>query len=567
MNSFLTNLFNKSFVKIFFVIYGLLSIITIIVFADILLCKDLKKENNKLYLDGKWDITINSDYYPAVDLDTFKFPSADKGTTIIMEYQLPDDWSFENPALTFHVRHATVKMYNNWQIFYKYGHERLALNKTVGSGIQIVNFSNDYKGSTLKILLTVTENNAFSSFDSMYLTEWNDAQRILITENRLALFTGSFLVVLGIVVAPITVIATVYSRKYANLLWLSAFSISMGFWTLCYHNIVIIFSIPTYSTSLLEYMCIMLAPIPLLAYLYNYVNQLKNNTITKIYKTLFVIQFFMSAIAIALHTGDVIHSAALLPYLLVLFFIESIFFVFVFLKSSKKGSSTKKLHIIGLFLILFCVVYDLLIYLLNRFSGLTLTPVKGISSLGIIVFIGILVIDLIHDISYLLMEEKDKERLIKSAYTDALTQINNRTYCSEYMAALNEKKSNNYTIINFDLNMLKQINDTFGHAQGDHLIKMAAKVISEAFSTSGVVGRMGGDEFIAIIPTTDTNQIEALIKRFNTLIAIENDEDPKLYLSISYGYACNTEVDTNSVEEVYELADKRMYANKKSRRK
>ena len=78
MNSFLTNLFNKSFVKIFFVVYGLLSIITLIVFADILLCKDLKKENNKLYLDDKWDITINSEYYPDVDLDTFKFSSADK---------------------------------------------------------------------------------------------------------------------------------------------------------------------------------------------------------------------------------------------------------------------------------------------------------------------------------------------------------------------------------------------------------------------------------------------------------------------------------------------------------
>ena len=564
MKKFLSNLFNKSIVKIIFVIYGLLSIVTLVVFADSLLRKDFNSEGNKLYLDGKWDVTINTTLYEGVDLDTFKFPSVDKGDSIMMEYKLPDDWDYENPALTFHVRHSTVKMYNEWQCFYKYGHERLAANKTVGSGIQIVNFSNEYKGSTLRILLTVSENNAFSRFDQMYISEWTDAQRILLTENRLALFAGSFLVVLGVVVATITVIATVFSKKYANLVWLSAFSILMGFWTLCYHNIVIIFSIPTYSTSLLEYMSIMLAPIPLLAYLHSYVDNLKSKIITTLYRALFIIQFLLSVTTIALHTADIVHSAASLSYALIVFFIEAIFFIFVFFKNSKKGSSMKKLHAFGVLVILICLIYDFLIYLFNRYTGMRLTQIKGISSLGIIVFIGILVIDLVHNISYLLMEEKDKERLIKSAYTDALTHINNRTYCTEYMAALGEKKSNNYTIINFDLNKLKEINDTYGHAQGDHLIKMAAHVISKAFSTSGVVGRMGGDEFIALIPTTDTNIIEQLIKNLNKYIAVANDDDPHLHLSLSLGYACNTEIDDDTPEKVYELADKRMYNNKRS---
>ena len=308
MKEFLSNLFNNKITKIFLVVYGLLSIIVLIVFADSLLCKDSKKDNLKLYLDKGWDITINSDHYTNVDLNSFKFPSVDKGTSIMMEYQLPEDWDFENPALTFHVRHSTVKMYSEWHVFYKYGHERLAENKTVGSGIQIVNFSNDYKGTTLRILLTVTEKNAFSRFDSIYLSEWNDAQHITLTENRIALFAGSFLVVLGIVVATITVIGTVFSKRYASLIWLSSFSIFMGFWTLCYHNIVIIFSIPTYSTSLLEYMCIMMAPIPLLAYLYAYVASLKNKIIDTVYKLLFVIQFLLSVITIALHLSNTLTS-------------------------------------------------------------------------------------------------------------------------------------------------------------------------------------------------------------------------------------------------------------------
>ena len=368
MKDFFEKMFNKSIVKIIFVIYGLLSIIVLVAFADRLLCSNLKDENAKLYLNNNWDITINSDHYHNVNLDTFTFPSSDKGTTIIMECTLPQDWDFENPALTFHVRHTTIKMYHEWQLFYKYGHERLADDKTVGSGMQIINFSNDYKGSTFRIILTVTEDNSFSRFDPIYISEWDDAQRIILTENRLAFFAGGFLVVLGVVVATITIFATVYSRKYTNLLWLSAFSIFMGFWTICYHNIVTIFSIPTYSASLLEYMCIMMAPIPLLAYLRSYVDNLKSKTISNVYGTLFTTQFLLSVITIALHTADLVHSAVILPYSLILLFIEAIFFVYVFLRNSKKGSSIKLLHTIGLFIIISCVIFDLLIYLLNKRS-------------------------------------------------------------------------------------------------------------------------------------------------------------------------------------------------------
>ncbi len=563
MKTFLSKIFNKNSLKILFIIYALFSIASIVYFADHLMCKDLNQQSDRLYLDTNWEITINSEHYYNVDLQNFKFPTVDKGTSILMETTLPDDWDYTNPALTFHVRHSTVKMYGNRELFYSYGHERLADGKTVGSGIQIIDFSNDYKGKELKILLTVTENNTFSSFDRIYISEWDDAFRFIVTENRLPLLTGSFLVVFGLVVALVTTFATVSSKKYVNLLLLAAFSIFMGLWTLCYHNVIIIFSIPTYSASLLEYMAIMLAPIPILGYMHTYVKNLESKRISIIYKLLFIAQIILSVVTIILHSTDIMHSATLLPYSQVLFVLHSIFFAYVLFKGNRKHKKSHMLHTLGLVVILACIVYDLIIYVVNRYAGLSASYTKGVSSLGIIVFIGILILDLIHNISLRLMEEHEKERLIKCAYTDTLTQINNRTFCAEYMLALESKKSNNYTIINFDLNNLKRTNDSHGHAQGDHLIKTAARVISEAFSHAGIVGRMGGDEFIAIIPTNDTKQIEKLIKRFNTLIAITNDNDPYLSLSISYGYASNTDIASGKLEEVYELADKRMYDNKK----
>lgn len=563
MKNIIKKIFNKKILKIFFVIYALLSILAVVFFADHLLTDELDLTNDRMYFNDNWTVTINSECYENVNLSDFKFPSVDKGTCILLEKQLPDDWKFEIPALTFGVRQTTVKMYSDWKLFYSYGHDRLAEGKTVGSGLQTINFSNEYKGTTLKILLTVTENDAFSTFDSIYISEWSDATRIIVTENRLAFYTGTFLVVFGVAVATITVFATIYSKKYARILWLSAFSIFIGFWTLCYHNVINIFSIPTYSASLLEYMMLLICPIPILGYLFTYVKQFNSKPVFSIYKALFILQIITTIVTIALHTADIIHAAALLPATQILLSLHSLFFAFVFIVGQKRIKTINKVHSFGLLLVLFCIIYDLIIYALNRYTGMHISFIKGVSSIGIIIFIGILVLDIVQDISFRLMEEHEKERLIKCAYTDSLTQINNRTFCTEYMLALDSKKSNNYTIFSFDLNNLKTINDTFGHAQGDHLIKTAANVISKTFSHSGIVGRMGGDEFIAIIPTTNTEIINKLIKQFHFLIETENEEDSHLHLSISYGYAHNTEIEDNKLVKVYELADKRMYDNKK----
>ena len=97
------------------------------------------------------------------------------------------------------------------------------------------------------------------------------------------------------------------------------------------------------------------------------------------------------------------------------------------------------------------------------------------------------------------MKDTERKSLIQRAYTDEMTELHNRRYCTEYMEKINENREENYTIICFDLNNLKETNDNYGHTRGDLLIQSAAQVIKDTFSKKGVVGRMGGDEFIAIL--------------------------------------------------------------------
>ena len=563
MENFFDRLSTNKYIKAFLMFYVLFSVFIILYLSDRLICKDLENVSNKVMLDDNWDIVINDEEYHNIDLTTFKFDAVNKGDYIIMTRLLPDNWNFDQTAMHLHIRQTTVDIFVDDRIIYQYGHERNALGKTVGSGIQLINFSNDYQGKTIKIVLHVTENRAFSKFDSIWLSEWNNSYRFILTENRLPLLLGCFLIVFGAVVIIVIIFGVSVSRKYVSVLFLSAFSICMGLWTLCYNNVILIFSIPLYSISLMEYMALLLAPIPILGYMYSYVKQLEKRKLTIIYNILFITQFVLSIVAIILHTKDIIHCAAILIYFQVLFAFHAIFFTYILHQNLKNSTKKRKIYSIGLFIILVSIVYELLSYSFNRYIGQNIFTIKGVASLGIIIFVGILVLDLYYDITSKMMEEHEKALLIKRAYTDDLTQINNRGYCTEYMDALQSNENSTYTIITFDLNGLKQANDTYGHTKGDLLIQTAAKVIADAFSDEGVVGRMGGDEFISILKTNDKNRIEALINSFNKLIEITNNENSELNLSISYGYATNNEVNEKNIEKVYQLADDRMYEYKK----
>lgn len=551
--------FSLKYLKYFWLIYTLCSIGAIVYFADHLLTKDMHNQNTTT-LNNNWTITINDATYENVSLDNFKFDPLDKGDTVIMETTLPKELNYNSTALTFYVRQTTVKMYVDNNGFYYYGQDRVQLNKTVGAGLQIIDFPDDMGGKNLRIHLMVTEDNAFSGFDPITLSEWDASYKTVISENRLALFTSSFLVIFGIVASIVTIFAVMYSRKYTRILLLSSFSIFMGFWTLCFHDLHIIFPIPTYSVSLLEYMMLIIAPLPILGYLLNIVIALKCKPILRTFIFIYIIQGILSTVTIILHTLDIVHAAALLPYLQILLIVHTLFFIFIFIKGRKNTKKQSIFYITGLFTILICFVYDIGIYAVNRYLGLQLERINGVASLGIIIFLAILILDLAQDVSKSIIAKHEKEQLIKRAYTDDLTQINNRTFCSEYMAALDSKKNPRYTIINLDLNNLKITNDTLGHAQGDQLLISAAKVISETFSTSGIVGRMGGDEFIAIIPSIDSSKIDKLMDKFDTLMKEAN-------VSIAHGVAYSSEFKNPTTELVYDLADDRMYENKKLQKK
>ena len=119
------------------------------------------------------------------------------------------------------------------------------------------------------------------------------------------------------------------------------------------------------------------------------------------------------------------------------------------------------------------------------------------------------------------------------------------------------------SIIYMDLNKFKYVNDTFGHDQGDRLLTIFGKTLRSVFGKVGFVGRMGGDEFVAVLSDTNDTEIEKMCKDVEEMLKEQSKTlDFPYVISSSYGYASRNVGQSETMSEIMQRADERMYKNK-----
>lgn len=552
----------KAILKIIGILFALISILVCVPQIDGLLTRDYAQISECVVLNDAWDITINEDTYQNVSLSDFRFPVVKKGDVITMQRVLPSNWGLVEGAMRFYVRHNAVRMYIDDAVVYEYGQDRLAAGLTLGSGYQFVKFPNEYQGKRLRIELVMAEDNVITKLDPVRIYEWENAYRVLVTEGRLPLFCGSFLIIFGLIVSVITIVALCFTTKYVRLFCIALFAVCMGLWSLTYYNTMQIFAIPLYMISLLNYLSFYLAPIPLVVYIHAEVVNLKSKPLMVFYLIYLAVDIAAVLVVLALHICNIVHLAGVLKYMQGIMFCGLLFILLVLLVNLKYAKLEKRLPVLGLLIFIGCAAYDMINYNNERYFGGQHSNVSGVASSGIMIFICIIFVSFYIEMTQKMMEQKERDFLIKSAYTDELTQLHNRRYCMEYMNKLKEERSFKYTVICFDLNNLKFVNDTYGHAKGDVLIRSAAEVIAETFESLGVVARVGGDEFTAVIGTAEEEKLASLMEQFQQNIDQKNRAVKDLNMSIAYGYASGSQSDSD-IEKVYQIADDRMYEKKK----
>lgn len=162
-------------------------------------------------------------------------------------------------------------------------------------------------------------------------------------------------------------------------------------------------------------------------------------------------------------------------------------------------------------------------------------------------------------------ERKKVEEELKYLSThDSLTGLYNRAYFEEELRRLQKSRSFPVSLVICDLDGLKMVNDALGHERGDELLCRAARVIAGCVRASDVVARVGGDEFVVILPGADRQVAEAVAERILAEVERDNPDHPDLPLSLSVGTA-TAQDPSRPLREVYREADDAMYRDKLAR--
>lgn len=147
-------------------------------------------------------------------------------------------------------------------------------------------------------------------------------------------------------------------------------------------------------------------------------------------------------------------------------------------------------------------------------------------------------------------------------FVDRLTGLYNRVYLEFLQKQAYREKDVRVSGIMIDLNDFKQINDNYGHSEGDTALIIAADLLRKSFSEYGVVTRYAGDEFVVMLNTTDEQLIKNLIERAKKNFEDENKTNDKPYqLSASMGYGVSNLSD-ETMDDFMSRIDKRMYQDK-----
>lgn len=173
-------------------------------------------------------------------------------------------------------------------------------------------------------------------------------------------------------------------------------------------------------------------------------------------------------------------------------------------------------------------------------------------------------------IFFIIRQFKNSKVLNRLANTDPLTELANRRYTfthAENMLLAAKKSNQNFAVIMFDIDHFKQVNDTYGHAAGDIVLKGIGDVASEYVRDNDILGRIGGEEFLLVLPNTSATQAIEVAERIRVGIELKKFiiADKSLCITASFGVAELTQTQQD-FSQLFQETDTALYQAKNNGR-
>lgn len=160
---------------------------------------------------------------------------------------------------------------------------------------------------------------------------------------------------------------------------------------------------------------------------------------------------------------------------------------------------------------------------------------------------------------------EEAKLFLRDATTDPLTGLANRRTVDRFLnheMGRARRKTSALTVVAFDLNNFKQINDRYGHSAGDAILRAFAQKLLSRRRTEDIAVRMGGDEFLLVLPECRVEQVPMLLERLRPCAA--EFQGKRLPVEFSSGAA--TYDGTETIAQLLDRADQALYADKRARK-
>lgn len=455
-----------------------------------------------------------------------------------------------NSSLMFCTSHRNISVYADNVLIYERKSSNSIFGRTTGTVYNIVEIPADC--SRLKVTLdtvyTSSEGDPITFYQGNGITMFSGVLRNSMFASGISLFN----IVLGICMLIYWSIVRNRTGIGKELLYLGIFALTMGFWSFGETDCAKLIIENREAASFQAFVCLMLMGLPFVFFIKNFL-KMKNDHIYKWYAivniTAICVMFFLHFTGIA----EVKETVFVSHILLVL---AICYFAYALICKIRLGTDRRRVRVsvIGILILISSTVGDLVMY----YQGAE--QVDAFGRVGFMVYSIPLGLEAASD-SLRKIEEGRKSEIYKElAVTDILTQTYNRNAYHDDTIGRSDLK--NIVLVTFDLNNLKQCNDTFGHATGDRYIKDAVKIIRRVYGKHGKIYRIGGDEFCVLMENVKLLTVTRLAHEMEREEILYHTPEQDIRMEIACGYAAFDPTLDEDLEDTRSRADVMMYENK-----
>lgn len=445
---------------------------------------------------------------------------------------------------------------NNIMVYEFYDSEFYEYKNKMGSKVHIFDLPKEFNKDEIKIETKIynSKNNKLSIKNVFIGTNSNIINKIAFGQWPIVFI--SFLTMLfGVILILIWIIT---NHKEVNIskefLYVGMFAFFSSIYAFSSLNIFQLIKNDMKLINSLIYMSKLIIPIPVLLII--------SKNIGYEYKKFIEWCMYLLAgnlfIQTLLNVLEIRDFQSMISYFNIIIFSTVIIIFIAIIEDRRQVSYYKKISVITVFPVIMGMITDIILYQTN------LSFHDGIFFLsGVILFI------ILHTGNIIAKFTEHYKKSIKAiayrelAYTDIMTSIGNRTYYAKTIKEINEniEKYSNVWSISIDLNLLKFINDTKGHSEGDKLLINFSKILRETFHESGHYFRTGGDEFNIFLIDFKEEEVSNKINSLKEALKLYN-ESAEVEISIALGYDKFKIHEDKGLLDTIVRTDQRMYIDK-----